>query len=55
MAKVKFNRDIHGHNVPPGTLGKLEDGVGIELDKHISIRDDLDAINEAEKRIFRKK
>jgi len=32
----------------------LEEGVGIELDKHISVRDDLDAINAAEKRIFKK-
>lgn len=44
-------RSLRGHD----RLGKLEDGVGIEIDKHISIRDDLDAINEAEKRIFRKK
>ena len=48
------NRGIDSHNVPPQTLGRLEDFLPIDVDKRVNLKQDLDELNEREKRMFRR-
>ena len=55
MAHLKSERRFDSHNVPPGKLGPLDNGMANEQSKMITIRPLLDEADEAEKRIFRKR
>jgi len=53
MAKHKFNKEFNKHNLPE--MGSLQEGMPEHPDKRINLRDDLDELDRAEKRVFQKR